>query len=84
MKHWWPERAYKSKPYVAISVGALSVVGSIVASVVRGDWGLLALVCGLGGAFLIYGGVILQLRSEYRRRSKWARHDGQRHDEPRD
>ena len=78
MKHWWPERAYRSKPYLALGVGSALAIGSVVASIVRGDWGMLALVCGLGCVLLIYGGVVLQLRSEYRRRSKWARRDGER------
>ena len=75
MKHWWPEHVYQAKPYVALAVGAVLALGSIAVSIVRGDWGLWALVCGFGCALLIYGAVILQLRREYRHRSKWARHD---------
>jgi hypothetical protein len=83
MKRWWPEGAYRSKPYIALGLGCVLALGSIVLSIVRGDWGQLALVCGSGCALLIYGGVIIQLRNEYRQRSKWARHDGERdHNRP--
>jgi hypothetical protein len=75
MKHWWPEHVYQSKPYVALGLGAALVLGSVVVSIMRGDWGLWALACGVGCALLIYGAIVLQLRREYRQRSKWARHD---------
>jgi hypothetical protein len=75
MKHWWPEHVYRSKPYVAIGVGGALSLGSVVISILRGDWGLWALACGAGCGLLIYGAVILQLRHEYRQRSKWARQD---------
>jgi hypothetical protein len=77
LKHWWPEHVYRSKPYVALGLGTVLALGSIVVSIVRGYWGLWALACGTGCAILIYGAIILQLRREYRQRSKWARHDAQ-------
>jgi hypothetical protein len=79
VKHWWPEHVYQSKPYAALGVGAVCVLASFIVSIVRGEWGWLALVCGAGCGLLIYGAVILQLRREYRERSKWARHE---HDKP--
>ncbi len=75
MKRWWPDGVYQSKPYVALGAGAVLAVGSVVASVIQGDWGWLAIVCAFGCGLLIYGGIVLQLRREYRQRSKWARHD---------
>jgi hypothetical protein len=77
IKRWWPEGAYRSKPYIALGLAYVLALGSVVLSIVRADWGQLALVCGSGCALLIYGGVIIQLRHEYRRRSKWPRHDSE-------
>jgi peptidoglycan/LPS O-acetylase OafA/YrhL len=83
MKHWWPEHVYQSKPYVALGAGAALALLSVVVSIVRGDWGLWALVCAVGFGLVIYGAVILQLRREYRQRSKWARHDSEQDKTPR-
>lgn len=63
---------------MALAVGSAPAIGGAVASIVRGDWGTLARLCGLVCVLLIYGGVVLQLRSEYRRRSKRARRNGER------
>jgi hypothetical protein len=73
-KRWWPPPLYEAKPWIALGLGALFAVGTFVASFLEGTWDnpfffLFPVGCGL----LVYGAVILQLRREYRRSSKWAR-----------
>jgi hypothetical protein len=74
MKRWLPDRLYAAKPWVLVSVGALLAFGSTAWSLVVGNWSdLRGLLCGIGVAAGVAGGVILQLRQEYRSQSKWKR-----------
>jgi hypothetical protein len=73
-KIWWPPPLYEAKPWVALGLGALLAGGTFITSFFQGSWdGPLFFLFPLGCGLLIYGAVILQLRREYRRSSKWAR-----------
>jgi hypothetical protein len=74
MKFWAPASVYGAKPWVLILVGAVLCVGAMVWSLRAGVWtGWRGLCCFLGAACAIGGGAILQLRQNYRARSKWRR-----------
>jgi hypothetical protein len=64
MKAWTPQGLYDAKPWVFIVVGGILAV---LWSVWRG------LLCFGGAALAIVGGATLQLRQDYRARSKWRR-----------
>ena len=54
--------------------GFVLCTGSMVMSVVMGEWTTLrGLGCFVGAALVIAGGAILQLRQTYRANSKWRR-----------
>ncbi len=73
-KHWWPPWAYESRPWVALVLGAGTGAGAFAIAVVQGSWSIPVTVAfSLGCALSIYGAVILQLRRDYRRTSKWER-----------
>lgn len=74
-KAWWPSRAYEFRPWIAMAVGV--VVASLAflqSGGARHEWTFAsALVFLAGCGLVVYGGVVLQLRREYRKRSKWYR-----------
>jgi hypothetical protein len=73
-KHWWPEPVYEAKPYGAMSLGLLAGVVALARSLAVGLWeSPYTAIFVLGCAVMIYGGVVLQMRYEYRRRSRWNR-----------
>lgn len=74
-KPWWPSRVYEARPWIAIAIGVLSATLAFGSSVpARGEWTLVGVIAFLVGCGLVvYGGVVLQIRREYRKRSKWHR-----------
>lgn len=73
-RFWWPEPLYEARPYGALTLGLLAGALSLARSIAVGDWQptfILVLVAGC--AVMTYGGVILQMRYQYRRRSRWNR-----------
>jgi hypothetical protein len=71
-RFWWPEPLYEARPYGALTLGLLAGVISLARSIAIGSWELPFLaILALGGVVMIYGGVVLQMRYGYRRRSRW-------------
>jgi membrane protein YdbS with pleckstrin-like domain len=65
---------YDAKPWVFISVGVVLAIGAVVWSLSAGLWTVWrSLSCFAGAALAIVGGATLQLRQDYRARSKWRR-----------
>jgi hypothetical protein len=78
MKRWTPQTLYSVKPWFLIVLGAILALGAMFWSLSEGLWTVLrGLCCFAGAGFAIGGGAILQLRQNYRARSKWRR-EGQR------
>ncbi len=74
MRGWTPQAIYDAKPWVFVVIGAALAVGAMVWSMSAGLWSVWRCLLCLGGAALtIVGGATLQLRLEYRARSKWRR-----------
>jgi hypothetical protein len=73
-KFWWPPWAYEARPWTALTIGAVLMLGSLAWSLHNGSWDAVStFLFGAGCVLCIYGAVILQLRREYRERSKWSR-----------
>ncbi len=73
-KHWWPPWAYETRPWAALVSGATAGAAALALAIVHGSWGVgTTLMFGASCVLCIYGAVILQLRREYRRTSKWQR-----------
>jgi hypothetical protein len=71
-KFWWPEPLYEARPYGALTLGLLAGVISLARSVAVGSWEPpFLLTLAVGAAVMVYGGVVLQMRYGYRRRSRW-------------
>jgi len=74
MRSWIPQTLYDAKPWAFIATGTVLAIGATLWSLSAGYWtvwrGLSMLV---GAAFAIVGGALLQLRQDYRARSKWRR-----------
>jgi hypothetical protein len=74
MKAWTPQRLYDAKPWVFIVIGVILAVGMMLWSLSAGSWTVWrGLLCFAGAALSIIGGATLQLRQDYRARSKWRR-----------
>ena len=74
MKAWTPNALYDAKPWVFIVVGGILAVGMMIWSLSAGLWSVWrGLLCFGGAALAIVGGATLQLRQDYRARSKWRR-----------
>jgi hypothetical protein len=74
VKTWLPKFLYDIKPWAFIGIGAPASVGAVVWSVRTGEWtGARGAICVVGAVLAIFGGAILQMRREYRARSKWYR-----------
>lgn len=74
---WEDTRRYRARPYLAFWVGFAALLTGLGLALVSGHWedwqlGLVA----LGLALLLYGAIVLQMRREYRRESKWYREKG--------
>jgi hypothetical protein len=74
MRSWIPQTLYDAKPWVCITLGSALGIGMTAWSLAAGYW---TVVRGLsmfaGAALAIVGGITLQLRQDYRARSKWRR-----------
>ena len=74
MRSWTPQTLYDAKPWAMIGVGAVLAIGATAWSLAAGYWtvwrGLLMFA---GAALAIIGGATLQMRQDYRARSKWRR-----------
>lgn len=65
---------YDAKPWVFIAAGVVLAIGMMVWSLSAGLWTIWrSLACFAGAALAIVGGATLQLRQDYRARSKWRR-----------
>lgn len=74
-KVWWSSSAYEARPWAALVTGVLFAALAFYATLrARGEWspgGVLVFFLGCG--LFVYGGYVLQLRRDYRKRSKWHR-----------
>lgn len=74
MKRWIPEPFYSAKPWVFMVVGMVLTIGMMGWSLWEGSWtDWRSFLCFVGAAMAVIGGVIQQLRQNYRLRSKWQR-----------
>ena len=74
MRSWTPQTLYDAKPWACIIVGSILALGMTAWSLAAGYWTVLRGLSLFGGAALaIIGGVTLQMRQDYRARSKWRR-----------
>ncbi len=74
MKTWTPQTLYDAKPWVLIVAGAVLAIGTMSWSLSAGYWSVWRSLLCLGGvALAVVGGITLQLRQDYRARSKWRR-----------
>jgi len=74
MRSWTPQTLYDAKPWACIIVGSVLAIGMTAWSLAAGYWTVLrglSLFC--GAALAIIGGITLQMRQDYRARSKWRR-----------
>ncbi len=74
MPSWTPQTLYDVKPWVFMGLGAILGIGMMLWSLADGQWTLWrGLLCLGGVALAIVGGATLQMRQEYRAKSKWRR-----------
>ena len=74
MRAWTPQALYDAKPWIFFTVGGLLAVGTVAWSLSAGSWTVWrGLLCLAGAALAIIGGATLQMRQDYRARSKWRR-----------
>lgn len=71
-KHWWPPRLYELKARGALGVGLVCILGGFGWSLQTGHWTALTTLL-VGVVLGICSAIILQMRREYRERSKWSR-----------
>jgi hypothetical protein len=74
MRPWTPQTLYDLKPWVFMALGAILGVGMMLWSLSAGAWTVWrGLLCLGGVALAIIGGATLQMRQDYRAKSKWRR-----------
>lgn len=74
MRFWTPAVVYEAKPWALIGTGAGLGIGMMLWSMHAGLWTpSRSLLCLIGFALSLVGGATLQLRQDYRARSKWRR-----------
>ena len=74
MRSWTPNTLYDAKPWVFIGMGAVLALGMSGWSLSVGYWTWWRGLSLFAGAALgIVGGATLQMRQDYRARSKWRR-----------
>jgi hypothetical protein len=74
VRPWIPQTLYDAKQWVLTGVGAILAIGMMLWSLSDGLWTVWrGLLCLTGAVLAIVGGATLQLRQDYRARSKWRR-----------
>jgi hypothetical protein len=74
MRSWTPKTLYDAKPWVLIGIGSVLALGMSGWSLSVGYWTWWRGLSLFAGAALgIVGGATLQMRQDYRARSKWRR-----------
>jgi hypothetical protein len=74
MRRWTPQTLYDLKPWAFMALGAILGVGMMLWSLSAGAWTVWrGLLCLGGVALAIIGGATLQMRQDYRAKSKWRR-----------
>ena len=74
MRSWTPQTLYDAKPWVLIVAGAILGVGMMLWSLSAGLWTVWrGLLCLVGAGLAVVGGATLQMRQDYRAKSKWRR-----------
>jgi hypothetical protein len=74
MRSWTPQTLYEAKPWACILAGTVLAIGATAWSLWEGYWtGWRGLGIAVGVTLAIIGGATLQLRQDYRARSKWRR-----------
>jgi hypothetical protein len=74
MRSWTPRTLYEAKPWVCIGIGVILADGAMLWSLSAGLWTVWrGLTCFAGAPLAIIGGATLQMRQDYRARSKWRR-----------
>ena len=77
-KRWWPESFYEARPFAAIALGLLAALLAMARAWSIEHWEVPAmLLAGAGCGVFIYGAAVLQMRGDYRRRSRWHRENRQ-------
>ncbi len=74
MRQWTPKFFYDAKPWLYMGVGAACTAGATFWSLSEGSWSVLrGFLCLSGAALAVIGGATLQMRQDYRAKSKWRR-----------
>jgi type II secretory pathway component PulL len=74
MRSRTPRTIYEAKPWVLIAAGTILAIGATVWSIALGYWTVFRCLAMFAGAALaIVGGVVLQMRQDYRARDKLRR-----------
>lgn len=74
MRVWTPQRLYEAIPWCFVATGVALAVGMMLWSLTVGLWTVWrGLLCVGGAALSVVGGITMQMRQEYRARSKWRR-----------
>ena len=74
MRTWTPQTLYDAKPWALIGLGSVLAIGMTAWSLAAGYWTVWrGLSVFAGAALAIVGGATLQMRQDYRARSKWRR-----------
>ncbi len=74
MGSWTPQSLYDAKPWALVGLGAILGLGMTLWSLSAGAWTVWrGLLCFAGAGLAIVGGATLQLRQDYRAKSKWRR-----------
>jgi hypothetical protein len=74
MRSWTPQTLYDAKPWVLMALGGLLGIGMTLWSLHAGSWDVWrGLFCFVGAGLAIAGGATLQMRQDYRAKSKWRR-----------
>jgi len=64
-----PASLYEARPYIAIGIGGIAAIGSLVHALSLGEESALAcVVLGVGCLLVLYGGMTKQMRNDHRRR----------------
>jgi hypothetical protein len=74
VRTWTPQTLYDAKPWALIGLGTVLAIGMTAWSLAAGYWTVWrGLSVFAGAALAIVGGATLQMRQDYRARSKWRR-----------